>query len=334
MQPSSFVNVNNVENNNLSSSTISINDNFKLKTRILPKDFEFDDKDLKLLLKTTDIESNKYEGGLKIWECSIDLSQCIINHSFINYLNKMINKNNNNNTLNVLELGCGHSLPSITFISCLHSLIIKKDDEEKEEKIIKINICLQDLNKDVLKHISIPNIWLNCTKWINSEYYKSLNAVCGDWRDIKLIENLLKITRENNEKNNDERDKKYDVIFGSETIYNQSMIEILMKLLIKLLSKPNGICFISAKSYYFGIGGGTQSLKLFMKNDENNKKYPFECNTIQRIDDGMSNLRETIILTWKDKCKWNLSSIWSNIDEFESEEDEEADDDDDEQDED
>uniref|UniRef100_A0A1I8BJI9 protein-histidine N-methyltransferase n=1 Tax=Meloidogyne hapla TaxID=6305 RepID=A0A1I8BJI9_MELHA len=47
----------------------------------------------------TDLETGIYEGGLKVWECSLDLSNFIDSISFEGF--------------NVLELGCGAGLPSI-----------------------------------------------------------------------------------------------------------------------------------------------------------------------------------------------------------------------------
>uniref|UniRef100_A0A915PEY3 protein-histidine N-methyltransferase n=1 Tax=Meloidogyne floridensis TaxID=298350 RepID=A0A915PEY3_9BILA len=51
------------------------------------------------LSNLTDLENKVYEGGLKIWECSLDLSYFIDSMSFEGF--------------NVLELGCGAGLPSI-----------------------------------------------------------------------------------------------------------------------------------------------------------------------------------------------------------------------------
>eukprot|EP01084_Bolivina_argentea_P273756 466400_1 len=121
------------KNNNLyQHKSTTITDNFKIKTRILQKDFQFEDKNLQSTLKHTDIEKNKYEGGLKIWECSIDLSQCIIN-SFIkdNTLKQFIQFIKSNDTINVLELGCGHSLPSITLVSIINSLMENNEEKKK-----------------------------------------------------------------------------------------------------------------------------------------------------------------------------------------------------------
>jgi 16S rRNA G527 N7-methylase RsmG len=52
-------------------------------------------------LKRTDLISGVYEGGFKLWECSIDLVQYLVEE---------------NVTLDgkhVLEVGCGHGIPGI-----------------------------------------------------------------------------------------------------------------------------------------------------------------------------------------------------------------------------
>ena len=47
---------------------------------------------------------------------------------------------------------------------------------------------------------------------------------------------------------------KWDVILTSDTLYSTESIPHLVKAIDQLLS-PNGVCFLGAKRYYFGIGG-------------------------------------------------------------------------------
>lgn len=53
----------------------------------------------------SDIVKNKYEGGFKLWECSEDLVEYLMNN--LKFVHEFV-KNRN-----VLELGCGHALPAI-----------------------------------------------------------------------------------------------------------------------------------------------------------------------------------------------------------------------------
>ncbi|KAJ1948300.1 hypothetical protein EC988_005235, partial [Linderina pennispora] len=95
-----------------------------------------------------DVIKGVYEGGLKTWECSIDL------------LNYLISEEDGIEALagaQVLELGCGTALPS------LHIL----------KRVPTAQVCLQDYNKDVLELVTIPNVLANTV--LSPE-----NGVAGD----------------------------------------------------------------------------------------------------------------------------------------------------------
>ncbi|KAJ2843539.1 hypothetical protein IWW36_005529, partial [Coemansia brasiliensis] len=81
----------------------------------------------------TDVIKNQYEGGLKTWECAIDLLGYLISHRqyiFAAY-----------DSPRVLELGCGTALPSLYLLSNLPN----------------VKVCLQDYNRDVIELITLPN---------------------------------------------------------------------------------------------------------------------------------------------------------------------------------
>ena len=101
--------------------------------------------------KTHDVVSGEYEGGLKVWELSIDLAQLIYSQ-----------KSNDNedifadfrfdsteqNEFRVLELGCGHSLPSLSLLKLVENRL-------KSSSNFKIVLYLQDFNKEVQKTLSL-----------------------------------------------------------------------------------------------------------------------------------------------------------------------------------
>jgi hypothetical protein len=60
--------------------------------------------------KEYDLIPGKYEGGSKIWECSLDLVQHILNR---------FDPQNKNELGSVLELGCGMSLSHFGIITCM-----------------------------------------------------------------------------------------------------------------------------------------------------------------------------------------------------------------------
>jgi len=81
------------------------------------------------LLQLSDLEPGEYEGGLKVWECTIDL---------LDYLreSKWLLKNEK-----VLDLGCGSGLLG------LYAYLSGSD-----------KVCFQDFNSEVIEHFTIPSV--------------------------------------------------------------------------------------------------------------------------------------------------------------------------------
>lgn len=98
----------------------------------------------------SDLIPGTYEGGFKLWECSIDL---------LNYLSK--------NTIlfngkSVLDLGCG------TGVLGIFTLIAGAQ-----------NVDFQDFNKEVLTSATMSNVLLNC-----QEKLKICRYYSGDWKSF------------------------------------------------------------------------------------------------------------------------------------------------------
>ncbi|XP_076266358.1 histidine protein methyltransferase 1 homolog [Rhynchophorus ferrugineus] len=157
----------------------------------------------------SDLQESVYEGGMKIWECTFDL---------INYL---VEDKVPLEGRHVLDLGCGAGLIGLL---CLRS---------------GCSCTFQDYNVEVLKYVTMSNVQLN-----DEEYCKKCKFYSGDW------DSFADYTRTN---------EKYDYIFTSETIYNSSNYSKLHNVFNSLL-KPDGVIYVAAKSYYFGVGG---SISLF-----------------------------------------------------------------------
>jgi hypothetical protein len=73
-------------------------DNISLR-KVVPKNITLDENG-------SDIIPGKYEGGKKVWECSIDLAEYILS-------SELSLRRTNSLPLDALELGCGHGLPAI-----------------------------------------------------------------------------------------------------------------------------------------------------------------------------------------------------------------------------
>ncbi|XP_012528157.1 histidine protein methyltransferase 1 homolog isoform X2 [Monomorium pharaonis] len=105
--------------------------------------------------KHSDLIPAKYEGGLKIWECTFDLGQYILEKE-IELKDKL-----------VMDLGCGAGL--IGLLSLRKSSIVH----------------FQDYNAEVLKFVTIPNVILNfddhMTTLTKCEFY------AGDWSSFATL---------------------------------------------------------------------------------------------------------------------------------------------------
>lgn len=95
----------------------------------------------------SDLEPGKYEGGLRIWECSIDL---------LRYLKTI------RIPQRVLELGCGHGLPGVY---CMQQ---------------GAQVVFQDFNKEVLEYATMNNVKANCGSLEGT-------FLAGEWQDMSHL---------------------------------------------------------------------------------------------------------------------------------------------------
>lgn len=216
------------------------------------------------LKSNTDLIPSFYEGGLKIWECSLDL---------VNYLNKLsVEKNIDFRDKQVLELGCGAGLPGI--YACLKGA----------------SVYFQDYNSEVLKLFTIPNVVLNLNAGRSSVDISNNPSVLGnvqgsgckflsgDWDSAKSVLEPA----------------SFDVILTSETIYNIEAQQSLYELM-KFSIKPSGVAFVAAKSHYFGVGGGTDQFVELV-----NKDGAFNISKVTTSSEGVK--REILIMERSECC--------------------------------
>ena len=112
-----------------------------------------------------DILKGKYEGGGKIWECSIDLAK-YVNDNFPNIYNS---ESSSSSSSCCLELGCGHGVPGL--VTLRHGY----------------KVYFTDFNKDVL-YLTHKNVVMNSNPTTSTS--TSTRYFYGDW--LKLSDNNLK----------------------------------------------------------------------------------------------------------------------------------------------
>ncbi|PIN08456.1 putative methyltransferase [Handroanthus impetiginosus] len=217
-------------------------------------------------LANSDLVPGKYEGGLKLWEGSLDLITALsseIKDGRLSFSGKQ-----------VLELGCGHGLPGI--FACLKGAS---------------TVHFQDFNAEVLQCLTIPNVIANIEK--NSQHSAShvegptnieTRFFSGDWSEV---DRLLSCHQP-------DQASGYDVILMAETVYSISALPNLFKLITKCLRNPDGVVYMAAKKYYFGVGGGSRRFLSVVEKDG-----VFASSLVAEVADGSSNVREVWKLHFK-----------------------------------
>uniref|UniRef100_A0A182NEC6 protein-histidine N-methyltransferase n=1 Tax=Anopheles dirus TaxID=7168 RepID=A0A182NEC6_9DIPT len=166
----------------------------------------------------SDLVPNRYEGGLKVWECTFDLGMFLVESE---------DRRAEFREKKVLDLGCGAGILGIEALllgsSCVH---------------------FQDYNKDVLTKFTMVNYELNCgssdKEGDRQDPVGAVKFYSGDWGSFT-------------EKCHD----KYDLILTSETIYSTHNYAKLLELFDRKL-ETGGVVYLAAKTYYFGVGGGVR----------------------------------------------------------------------------
>ncbi|KAF9202109.1 hypothetical protein BGZ49_007686 [Haplosporangium sp. Z 27] len=265
----------------------------------------------------SDLVKGVYEGGLKTWECALDL---------VAYLAE---QKENYDGKKVLELGCGSALPGIYVLTQSSS----------------VKVDLQDYNDQVLKLVTLPNVLLNT-------YVRPDQQPTEEEDEEEEVEEAKeqneKTEGDDNDDDEDEEDEepeadpadgdfggveldlpyseeekltlmrkvetqstfymgdwsglvdlmafsgdedKYDLILTSETIYAEESHPKLYAT-IKNSLKRGGKALVAAKTFYFGVGGDILSFRrLIEKDNVFNVKVVFSAQSFVR--------REILELTFK-----------------------------------
>ncbi|XP_024310838.1 histidine protein methyltransferase 1 homolog isoform X1 [Brachypodium distachyon] len=202
-------------------------------------------------VKNSDLVPGKYEGGLKLWEGSLDLV-------------KTLNADIKDDRLlvegkRVLELGCGHGLPGI-FAGLKGAGLVH----------------FQDFNAEVLRCLTIPNVKVNLFKEPSQGTFtsSSVGFYAGDWSEIDnlLLSGATVQDKSTNHHTENDGHSGYDIILMAETVYALDSLPSLYRLIKKCLHYPGGVVYMAGKKHYFGVGGGTrQFLRLAAEDDRTDR---------------------------------------------------------------
>ncbi|PWN35254.1 uncharacterized protein FA14DRAFT_120326 [Meira miltonrushii] len=241
----------------------------------------------------TDLVPGVYEGGLKTWECSLDLAG-VLAQKLEQSPDFLQNKK-------VIELGCGTAVPSLYLLS----KVLKRGDE----KPANLTLQLCDFNEQVLQMVTLPNLLLTWYFHSNEEkedqgqqgdvelsdeiidgflddlrkYQIDIQFYSGHWEGLTAI-NAINI------------DSLPNIILTSETIYSTDTMPILIDTLEEAykgslegetksdVKSMDRLCLVAAKVVYFGVGGGVYAFEQELKRRQASTK------TVWKSEKGVSRV--------------------------------------------
>ncbi|XP_059446113.1 uncharacterized protein LOC132177700 [Corylus avellana] len=226
-------------------------------------------------LSNSDLVPGKYEGGLKIWEGSLDLVKALcseVKSGSLSFSEKR-----------VVELGCGHGLPGI--FACLEGAAA---------------VHFQDFNAEVIRCLTIPNVKANLSEKngplaTHAKNSGEVRFFAGDWSEIhKLLPHVQDNEKDLHYSSEQSQVAGYDIVLMAETVYSISTLQSLYELIKKCTICRHGVVYMAAKKHYFGVGGGTRRFLSLVEKDG-----VMAANLVAEVADGSSNVREVWKLSFR-----------------------------------
>ncbi|KAG7346551.1 lysine methyltransferase [Nitzschia inconspicua] len=229
--------------------------------------------------RKTDLVPGVYEGGLKVWECSIDLCQYLYQHNI-------------DVQGHILELGCGHGLPSCWILK--NALVSNKSD-----KNLECFLVFSDYNEFVLRDVTLKNVVLNAcdasamssdlvVDWLS----RHVAFGAGNWNTMSKF--LLGSSCDASScPTAVPKDGLFDFILAAETTYSEAAAVDTAQLIVRHLRLKTGVAYVATKRYYFGVRGGTSS---FVEALKGNTTRPMVVQVVQAYDNGAGNIRELLFI--------------------------------------
>jgi hypothetical protein len=273
--------------------------------------------------KTTDLIPGVYEGGLKVWECSVDLCRFLASlldnmHGSgmdvdrnktedndreldLEFVTQAIQRSITRGGL-TLELGCGHGLPGCLILrENIRNALCSSTDLLDES----FAVVFTDFNDFVLQHATIPNAQINTSGLRRDDgvcmnecdtaqaLLKKAIFVGGDWMGLshKISEDKRWLADDNN--------GRFDLILAAETTYTTDSCKDTAYLLAKHLKVETGVGLVATKRFYFGVGGGTDMFSNVIRMINSCNVDPFSkiclvMRTIKSYDTGNANIRDLL----------------------------------------
>jgi len=150
----------------------------------------------------------------------------------------------------MLDLGCGSGIVGIWAL----------------KRWPNLKVAFHDLNRSVLEKATIPNLVRNGSVLVDrTKFY------FGPWE--LSSETLL-------------FNGQFDLVSTADTLYDPEAISQLHNVLVRII-EPGGKAIISAKRFYFGVGGGVASFMNIVRDRRSGR-----VSIVASYEDGSSNIRD------------------------------------------
>lgn len=263
--------------------------------------------------RPSDLVPRVYEGGMKTWECSLDLAGYVSDEGV--------------RGKRILELGCGTAIPSLAI---LQKLLNEDPPSPQGDNTV---FHLQDYNSSVLEFVALPNVIL---VWFFSKageaYRATIPPPSPKPASKSKLPDVSNITLESVPEEDEEEAEipeqppvthdphafnitepgdlsftpalrsafldslaahhielrffsgpwdgfnpatPYDLVLTSETIYQPTSVPSLVRLL-RDASGSSGKCLVAAKMVYFGVGGGIREFEQVLEKGGGSAKCVWE----------------------------------------------------------
>ncbi|KAF8430878.1 hypothetical protein L210DRAFT_3623553 [Boletus edulis BED1] len=253
---------------------------------------------LEFIDNPSDLVPFVYEGGLKTWECSIDLASCL----------KRDGHAANAKGRRVLELGCGTAIPTLCVLQELFSSPPTDDTET--------HIHLQDYNVSVLQLVTMPNVLLSWYTSPAANAYRTSDAHTSEAEHVDLellitpqllgaFRASLRVHRVHLRFFSGAWDSfdiqrtggPYHLVLTSETIYHTNTLPSLVRVLLDACTGGHAyLCLVAGKTVYFGVGGGVAEFVRCVESTMDERGSSGQVETIWEKATGVS--RKVMRLRW------------------------------------
>lgn len=90
----------------------------------------------------------------------------------------------------------------------------------------------------------------------------------------------------------------FELVVSSDTVYSDASLASFVALVARVLH-ADGVALVAAKSYYFGVGGGTLALRRALAATAERDGRRLTARVLVRHSDGVSNVREVLHVSWQ-----------------------------------